>query len=155
MENKIYKVEYKKTEKIMLYIMLALFIVTSFLNIFRLLNLFSLVSFDLFIDISGLIISILLAFFIITTLFSSKYTIKNDVLIEQISIFKKSIKIDKICKIVVHDSQKNLFIFFTNEKDKPTFMKINIIESSFDDFATTIKSVNSSILYETISGEQK
>lgn len=155
MENKIYKVEYKKTERIMLYIMLALFVVTSILNVFRIFNLFSLTSINLFIDISGLIISLLLAFFIFTTLFSSKYSIINDILIEQISIFKKNIQINKICKIVLQDSLKCLYLFLTDEKDKPTFMKINIKENSFDDFANALKRINSSILYEIIKGDHK
>lgn len=153
MEKKIFKFVYKKAEKIILYVMFAFFVITTILNSCRLLELFSLVSYDVFVDVVGLLFSILLGTFIISTLHQSKYIIYDNVLTEQISIFKNKIDCSKICKIIFHDTAKVLYVFYTNEKKKETYLKINVKFEDIDAFVNSLKEYNSSIVYELTGGK--
>ncbi len=153
MEKKIFKFVYKTAEKVILYIMFAFFVIMTILNSCRLLELFTLVSYDIFVDTVGLIFSIILGLFIISTLNQSKYVLLEKELIEQISIFKKKIDYTKISKIIFNDTAKLLYIFFTNEKNKQTYLKINLQKDDIDDFVSSLKQHNPSIIYELTDGK--
>lgn len=153
MEKKIFKFVYKTAEKVILYVMFAFFVIMTVLNSIRLLGLFSFVSYDVFVDTVGLIFSIILGLFIISTLNQSKYILLEKDLIEQISIFKKKIDCAKISKILFHDTAKLLYIFYTNEKNKQIYLKINLQKDDIDDFVDSLKQRNSAIVYELTGGK--
>lgn len=155
MEAKKYKLKYKKTECIMLYVMLALFCITAVINTLKLNNLFSLVSYDRFIDTAGVIFSVLMGAFISTTLFCSKYTIADNSLTEYISIFKTRILCSDIAKIIYQEQTESLFVLYTKKQTKPAVLKVNVKKELFDEFTASLREINSQIVYEIMSKNAK
>ena len=154
MENVKFKLEYKRSEKIMLIIMLSLFTISAIMNILRVFSLFSFQSYDLFIDIAGIVFSVIMGLFIFSTLKMSKYYFENEQFVEQISIFKTKIKYANIVKLVSYTKNNTLYLFYVNKKNRTVFTKIIISQHKYDQFVNALREINSSITYE-ITGDNK
>ncbi len=155
MEKTVYKFIYGLKEKIMLFMMLALFGVTTLVDLFRLIGLFGMTPYNFALDLIGLLFSIVMFTFIMITLFFSKYVIQNGILTEKIGVFSTKIPCSRIAKFISIDSDGTLFMLYTAKKSVPKQLKINVHKSERDDFLSTLRSINTNILYESYNGEEE
>lgn len=151
MKKYVYKFVYKTKEKVLLVLMLVLFCFSTIINTLKLLELFDFISYNFGLDLAGLIFCILMILFICSTLFFSKYIIKDNNLIEYIGIFKKIISCEKITQIIHIKESKSIFIFYTNKQCDLSFRKINIDCDNLNDFIDKLRSINKSVLYKSLT----
>lgn len=153
MQKQVFRLQYEKRTKIILYIVLAVFSLLTIREVLCLCNVWS-KPYNIVLDSCSLGVSAIITIVVAFMLFGSRYVVKCNSVYVKMGFFVQKIPCGLVTSVVKF---KNIgyFMFYTTLDAKPSQIKINVTHADFDIFFKTIKEYNHLIVYEVINDETK
>ncbi len=148
---KTFRFKYTPTVWVLLIAVLILSASGLGLNIFNLVELYSLANTFKLISYAVIVfITLCLSIFVLSVIFYGKYVIKGQTICVCFGFFKSKYKIDDIVCFSLFKKSNKLVAYFADQ----TYTVIVIDESFYDDFVLSVRKINPKIIYDTkIDGE--
>jgi hypothetical protein len=140
---KTFNFKFKPYVIVLLILTLVISLISLALNVYNLVIYFSIGGIKIISYAIICLATTVIATFILSVLFYSKYKLCNKYLVCNLGFYKTKVKISKISEIINFSAQNKLIIYF-NESD---YSVIVIAKENYENFISTILKINPRIVF--------
>ena len=148
MSKPVFKLQYEKHTKDMLYVVLAIFCALTIRQALCLFNVW-IKPYNIVLDSCSLGVCAIIVIIVASLLFHSRYVVKNSSIYVKMGFFGQKIPCGLVTSVAKF-KEVGYFMFYTTLNAKPAQIKINVTDDDFDGFFKAIKGYNPLITYDVV-----